>query len=417
MIDLYACCSYLTSAQIADLKKIADQEPYRGGIFNPNKISGSTLATTLEVELDSDFPLSFRTEKKLGKTLEHLGGAFYLLDPSAVLVSHFLGYEPDEIVLDLCAAPGGKTISYALLHPDSLIVSNDRSFSRTKELISNLERLGIANVIVTCHDPKFFLDNFSGFFDRVILDAPCSGSGMYRKEKTVGADWSLDKVERCSQLQQQLIKIAAELLKPGGYLSYSTCSFSMQEDEKIVEYLLEQRGDFSLISLPQNPGFYRSYLQETIHLFPSLYRGEGHFIALLKKDDHLPSKSHRFFTKSPRFGLSSQVQRGQTYLLLKLFKEIPDLAALRPGIPLSDNSCKAAYSHALSHHLDDFSSVVNLSRPAAMQYLMGMELRTDLADAELALVRSSGLSLGWCKISQRRIKNFFPKGLRTAIIY
>ena len=154
-----------------------------------------------------------------------------------------------KVILDACASPGGKTIKLALENPDSLIISNEISFSRYKVLKENIERMGLKNVIATNHSLDFFLNDFKNYFDIVILDAPCSGSGMYRKQKEVLLDWSMDKVYRLSKLQKELIDIAANLITPSGQLIYSTCSFSKEEDEDVKDYFLNKHQNFSSIKV------------------------------------------------------------------------------------------------------------------------------------------------------------------------
>lgn len=415
MIDFSSCCPYLTTAERRELTALDELPPNRGGVVNPVRISLDQLTARSDCRPAFYHPFGFLTGQRLGRTLEHAGGAFYLMDPSALVVSGLMGSAPQEVVLDLCAAPGGKTIAYALLHPDSLIVANDQSFARAKELTANIERLGLANVIATCHPAEYFQLDFGGFFDRVILDAPCSGSGMFRKEPAVAADWSLRKVKRLAGVQKSLIETAFELLAPGGRLSYSTCSFSLEEDEEVVEHLLNLKGGCSLVELPNDDRFYQVGGRVGIHLFPHRYPGEGHYLALLQKDSAAPSKTARASAEQ-RYGLPLIKFNSCEYLLRQPFPgSLEKLRPFRPGIPISDAGGKGPLSHHLARFLIAYPTAVDLSRQEAVSYMAGNELPVEQPDASLALVRCGSLSLGWAKIARGRLKNYLPKGLRQTL--
>ena len=165
MIDFKKLCPYLSEEDINKLEESRNFPPYKGAIYNPNKLDMEDFQKLHNIEVDKDDKYLFRFLDPLGKTVEHFGGAFYIMDPSATLISRFLNPEINEIVIDLCAAPGGKTISYAIKNPNSLIISNDISSTRVNQLKQNVERMGLTNVIITNHEPSFFLKNFQNFFD------------------------------------------------------------------------------------------------------------------------------------------------------------------------------------------------------------------------------------------------------------
>ncbi|MDR0831832.1 MAG: RsmB/NOP family class I SAM-dependent RNA methyltransferase, partial [Bacillales bacterium] len=208
----------------------------------------------------------FYLEKdELGKSVFHLAGYYYIQDLSAQMVVHNLNIQENDYVLDMCASPGGKTIqanNYA-----SLIIANEINRTRAITLKQNIERIGVKNVIVLNNNINDLLNKFTSFFDKVILDAPCSGEAMIRKSPEMRDDWSLEKIKRLNIIQKELIIQAYQMVKDGGYISYSTCSFELTENEDIVQHLLDNTA-CELIN------------QKTY--FPFEFSGEGQFIALIK---------------------------------------------------------------------------------------------------------------------------------------
>ena len=182
----------------------------------------------------------FNYEKyPLGKSPFFSCGLYYIQEPSAMLVTHFLNIQKDDYILDMCAAPGGKTCAAASqLSEDGLMIANDIVPLRAKILSENVERFGLKNTIVTNCDPLVFENQLKGFFDKIILDAPCSGEGMFRKSDAAIETWSLEKVHECAHIQRQLLDAAMNLLKPEGQLIYSTCTYNTIENEEQIQYLL-----------------------------------------------------------------------------------------------------------------------------------------------------------------------------------
>lgn len=183
-------------------------------------------------------------------------GLYYLQEPSAMTPAACLPVEPGETVLDLCAAPGGKATALgAALCGEGLLIANDISASRTKALLRNLELFGISNSFVTNETPGHLAEKFPGFFHKILLDAPCSGEGMFRKEEALAKDWTPKKSSELASIQRELILQAADMLRPGGLLLYSTCTFAPEEDEGTIDFLLEKRTDMKLLPLPEYEGF------------------------------------------------------------------------------------------------------------------------------------------------------------------
>lgn len=224
----------------------------------------------------------------------YAAGVYYLQEPSAMTPASRLPVTPGERVLDLCAAPGGKaTALAAALRGEGVLTANDISASRCKALLRNLELFGASNVFVTNETPERLEKAFPGYFDKILVDAPCSGEGMFRKSQEVADDWSPEKVEYFAAQQRNILKSAAAMLRPGGMLLYSTCTFAPAEDEGSVEWLLEHVPGMEIQKMEPYEGFgsgrpewigsEREELRNCVRIWPHRMNGEGHFLALLKK--------------------------------------------------------------------------------------------------------------------------------------
>lgn len=256
-------------------------------------------------------------EERLSLHPFYYGGAYYIQEPCAMAPASFLPVKPGDKVLDLCAAPGGKTTALAAkLQGQGVLIANDISISRCKALLKNMEMAGVKNALITCETPERLAERFAGYFDCVLVDAPCSGEGMFRKEPSMAAEWSPEEVRRYSDLQKEILGQAASMVRPGGYLLYSTCTYSPEEDEQVVETLL--RGDnaetFRLESLPLYPGVDEGHPrwsksgEESLRYCRRFWNhrvdGEGQFAALFKKEERPGEETggSRFSGESSRPG-------------------------------------------------------------------------------------------------------------------
>ncbi len=221
----------------------------------------------------------------LSKNPLYHAGLYYLQEPSAMTPARILLVEPGDRVLDLCAAPGGKSTELgARLKGKGLLFANDISNSRAKGLLKNLELFGISNICVASENPEKLAAAYPEYFDKILVDAPCSGEGMFRREPDMVKDWMQRGPEYYAPIQQKILGHAAAMLKPGGYLLYSTCTFSVKEDEENVRRLLDSYPDMELIPIPGFPGACGGAgLSGCLRLYPHKVRGEGHFLALLRK--------------------------------------------------------------------------------------------------------------------------------------
>lgn len=241
-----------------------------------------------------------------GKHPYYHAGLYYIQEPSAMLPGQILGAQPGEKVLDLCAAPGGKTVQIAAaMKGRGLLVSNDINAERVKALVKNIELCGVRNAIVLNESPDKLVRNFEGYFDRVIIDAPCSGEGMFRKDEAAARSWESFKCERCTQLQEPILHSADRLLKPGGTLVYSTCTFSPEEDEQMIAKFMQQHEGYELVEIPKAAGIEggrpqwadgNEAFERAARLWPHRVRGEGHFVAKLVKSG--PKRSSEVSTDS-----------------------------------------------------------------------------------------------------------------------
>lgn len=240
----------------------------------------------------------------------YFAGLYYLQEPSAMTPANRLPIEPGDKVLDLCAAPGGKATELgARLKGKGILVANDISNSRAKALQKNMELFGIGNVLVISEDPGKIQEHFAAYFDKILIDAPCSGEGMFRKEKRMIKSWEERGPESFIGIQRELLLQAARMLKPGGILLYSTCTFDPRENEEAIEFLIEKHPEFELQNITWYEGFSNGRaeftksknkeLEKAIRIWPHKMRGEGHFMALLQKRkvDNVAKNSSTFMGK------------------------------------------------------------------------------------------------------------------------
>lgn len=351
-----------------------------------------------------------KNDYDFGKSFYFDNGLFYIMDSASMMVPFLLPINDGDYVLDMCAAPGGKSIFLSLKNRNINLISNDVNFQRSHILSSNIEKIGLENVIVTCSTINTLVNYYKTTFDKIILDAPCSGSAMFRKSIDMKNDWSYAKVLKCQSEQKELIEQASTMLKPGGILVYSTCSFSYEEDEEIVLNFLKIHKDFSPINIEENSTFFRGKnLPESIHLFPNLFSGEGQFICLLKKSGNLDEKSQ----KNNNLVFKNQERIFDNLYLYNNELNLKPLTIIRKGLLKSTFKGNIEIpSFHYAHYLDNKNSIV-LNDIEAKKYLHGEELEkeTNLPNGYY-VVSYEGLNLGYVHLVQKKLKNLYPKGLR-----
>jgi len=270
---------------------------------NRLKITPEELSRLIGQELESVpwcedgfyLPESFRA----GKSPLYHAGLYYIQEPSAMSAAEALGVKPGDRVLDLCAAPGGKSTQLAgKLGGSGLLVCNDISRSRLKALVKNLELAGVTNALVCCEEPRKLVGAFPEFFDKILIDAPCSGEGMFRKDRDVLKAYTPQKPSYFAQITKDILQHAAQMLAPGGRILFSTCTFNKLENEAAIEEFLTNNADFRItkIAMHGSEGFsagFGKFGEDVRRLFPHKVRGEGHFLALLQKDGQANHSEHR----------------------------------------------------------------------------------------------------------------------------
>lgn len=385
-----------------------------------------------------------------GKHPYHEMGLYYIQEPSAMSAAALLAPKPGMRVLDLCAAPGGKSTQLATYLGDSgLLVSNEINTQRSRILSQNIERMGIKNAIVTNEDSFVLASHFPGFFNAIQVDAPCSGEGMFRKLPEAIEQWSIENVAICAARQKEILDNAAVMLKPGGVIVYSTCTFSKEENEDVIEYFLERHPDFTL--------------EEMERFWPHKVDGEGHFVAKLvrrgcvdtdlkadrktkknknsknRKNETKPALTKEnmkllseFLDETISEDMAAWIKNSrlvmfgeQLYRLPDMEVDIKGLKVQRAGLHIGEfkkQRFEPSHSLALALKLSEAKNVVKLTwdDPQTTGFFNGQSVMlSDEQTAECkkgwALVCVDGYTAGWGKVNGTQVKNHYPKGLRNKI--
>lgn len=409
----------------------------------------------------------FYYDEKIDKPSKHpyyYAGLYYIQEPSAMTPANVLPVCKHDKVLDLCAAPGGKSTELgAKLNGTGLLVSNDISASRAKALLKNIELFGIGNALVISEAPHKLKERFFEYFDKILIDAPCSGEGMFRKSTSMITAWSDDKNESFAKLQREITGYAVDMLKPGGKLVYSTCTFSPMENEQTIEYMLSLDERLSLCEFDSWEEFDEGHpewgttdnsdLKKCVRLWPHRLEGEGHFVCLVKKgnaadkraDDErrkddastndgnahvyekgsykirasrLPDEITEFFKGFHcAFDFSRmEISQDKLYYIPECFPEVKGLRILRCGLYVGEIKKKRfepSQAFAMSLSGDDYTNTVNLSCDdiRVTKYLKGETIEAEGKNG-WALVLVDGYPLGWGKLGNGVLKNKYLPGWR-----
>ncbi len=280
----------LLQDEFDDFVKSYDNSPVKSFFVNNNKISNKDFENICEWDITPRYNgYKLNQEFKVGKSIEHHAGLMYMQELSAMMPVGFLPLQGQELVLDMCASPGGKSIQLANRLIDGMLVSNEVVKSRSQVLQSNIERMGIRNVCVTNNEPNELSKCFNGVFDAILVDAPCSGEGMFRKDQEAILNWSQEHVDACAKRQLNILHEADKMLKQDGYLLYSTCTFSLEENEKVVKTFATTY-NYTILPLSCEGATKGVKLDScntdnTLRFYPHKFSGEGQFVALLQKND------------------------------------------------------------------------------------------------------------------------------------
>lgn len=382
----------------------------------------------------------------------YFAGLYYLQEPSAMTPADRLPIEPGDKVLDVCAAPGGKATELgARLKGEGVLIANDISSSRAKGLLKNLELFGIGNMMVLSEEPGKLTDYFHEYFDKILIDAPCSGEGMFRKDKKMVRAWEEHGPEFFSKLQRSIITQAAEMLKPGGMLLYSTCTFDPSENEQTIEYLLSEYPEFEICRMEDYEGFADGMpevsgtkdpdLKKTVRIFPHKMQGEGHYLALLRKGKaeekqvsarelkgnprkkKLPEELEAFF-RDVDWELDASrldIHGERVYYMPEGLPDLKGVRFLRSGLLLGElkkNRFEPSQALAMCLRREEYKKILNLplADERVVKYLKGDTLDVeDLADRKAKgwyLVCVDGYPLGFGKLSNQTLKNKYLPGWR-----
>lgn len=391
----------------------------------------------------------FSESDKPAKHPYYFAGLYYIQEPSAMTPANVLPVEEGDVVFDMCAAPGGKSTELgAKLNHTGLLITNDISNSRAKALLKNVEVFGIPNLCVLSEDPKKIAGRFTSFFDKILIDAPCSGEGMFRKDNKLIKSWEKNGPEFYSRIQQDIILLGADMLKPGGKMLYSTCTFSKMEDEETIRHLLKNRPEMHLIDIKEYSGFskgiidneedIRLQLDKTVRIFPHKMQGEGHFLALLEKSADAVSEYHAKRRPS-NAKLPAELTEFLSHLRLPLKKEdlfirdnkvyavSPDMPEesgmriMRNGLLLGEvkkNRFEPSQALAMVLKISEYDKTISLpvEDERVVKYLKGETI--DLEDYAETITEGwnlfcvDGYPLGWGKFHGSSLKNKYLAGWR-----
>lgn len=423
-----------------------EKEEYKALRFNPLRGEAENFLEATPFNLSrvlwEENGYYYGVEDKPGKHPYHDAGVYYIQEPSAMAPVHFLNPKPGEKILDLCASPGGKSTQIASkMGGNGLLVSNEIHPQRARILSENMERMGISNGIVLNETPQRLAERFEAFFDKILVDAPCSGEGMFRKNDEAQCEWSTANVELCASRQDEILDRAAIMLKDGGTIVFSTCTFSEEENEGSIRRFLDRHPEFCVQKVSAFEGMEQN--EFGVRLWPHKIKGEGHFFSVLKKSGEIWTEEENSYKLQKGQGVKQYpefmefcVENGldecerldfmggtyitfgeQLYLLPKDAPNLDKLKVLRPGLHVATiKKGRVEPAHALSHILkpDDFKNVISLEADSLeiRQYLNGQTLNvTGNKGWNLICVNSYGLGFG--KLSGGILKNHYPKGLRS----
>lgn len=400
--------------------------------INESRVNMDTFLNNTDIKYTPINNISngfYYDDSKIGSTIEHHAGILYSQDPSAMEPVNTFSklLNGSEIVLDLCSAPGGKSSQLAniLSKNGGFLVSNEPNQARNKILVSNIERMGYTNVLVTKMLPEELATYYNSYFDAIVVDAPCSGEGMFRKYPESINEWSLNNIQMCHDRQIDILNSAISMLKPGGYLLYSTCTYAQEEDEEIAKYLSNQ--GFTIHELTSPLG---------IKCYPHKQKGEGQYYCIFVKNGELSFKNN--YVKPCFNKLSNNMKKQVIDLVGHVFTDYPvDFYNINDRIIILPNEYIKIPAHNIAlagviagefvknrfiphHHLFHaygqlFDNKIDLTsnKDILYKYLHGEEITYNNISNGYGVITYMGAPVGGFKASNGRLKNHYPKGLRN----
>lgn len=428
------------------LSAFEKEEAYVGIRLNPKKENTNKMFDGLVSKEDKipwcDYGFYVDKKKINGNHPYHMAGMCYFQEPSAMSCVEAINIEEDDFVLDLCAAPGGKaTQAGAKLSDKGLLVANEIIPKRAAVLAENTERFGLRNTIVTNESPDRLCEKFEEFFDKIIVDAPCSGEGMFIKEPQAVTEWSVNHTKTCAVRQKHIMNCAYKMLRKGGYIAYSTCTFAPCENEGVIDYMLSEYKDLSIAEtgldmVSDGNGTWAETdkdMSETKRIFPHINKGEGHFIAVLHKSGECGERkitsfktetdtknAVKLFKEFEKSALNTDFDGafklfGDNLYLVPHGINTDKIKLVRGGLHLGiikKNRFEPSHALALALKYDDFKNKISFSADDTelKKYLRGETLNCDLNGYTAVVVERN--PVGWAKGSCGVLKNHFPKHLR-----
>ena len=378
-----------------------------------------------------------------GKTIYHDSGLYYIQDASAMAVVELMDIKPHEKVLDLCASPGGKSTQISeKLKNTGLLVSNEIVPSRAKTLSFNIERMGITNAIVLNESVEKISDKFPKYFDKVLVDAPCSGEGMFRKNHEAINEWEKTDIYSCAKRQLDILEKASICVKSGGTLAYSTCTFNIEENEHVIAKFLTHHPDFYIANNDKSHFFssgidIRQYYKDIdidttkcVRLFPHIQECEGHFICIMKRKEigeieyknektNINNKTRDVVKKWFKDNNMSvdidniSIINDNIYQNPEFTINVKTLKFLRYGLHLGQIiKDRFEPSHSLALAIKNPQNVINIDKSQLEKYLHGDVLNCENNNNGWYIISYENIPIGWGKNVNGTIKNYYPKGLR-----
>lgn len=410
-----------------------NKKMYQGLRINTKKICKEKFIQSFPyIEQPTPFcENGFYISKSLGNHPYHICGLYYLQEPSAMAVVEALDVQEEDIVLDLCAAPGGKSSQIASKLKSGFLISNEIDSKRAQILLSNMERMGTVHMAITNSTPEKICTAFPSCFDKIVVDAPCSGEGMMKKHTLARQEWSYENILFCAKRQKEILKQAYKALKKDGILVYSTCTYAKEENEDVISWFLNEYSDCELVDIQSSygrSGLKTEGLQESYvrRIFP-MDQGEGHFIAKIRKTQgekkHLPVLKNQKIDKNTMTFFNEQLHtlyshyhmvEGNVYAMDRDFVDFKNIKVLRQGLfcgTVLKNRFEPSHAFYMNEDISRLKKVVNVSFEQMNAFMHGLSLSYP-CDKGFTGICFEGYPFGFGKSDGITIKNKIPKGLR-----
>ncbi len=420
---------------ITDITQYIGTPAFCGVRVNPIKYNTEKFHKNAPFEIEKckfyKYGYYVSDEQKTGNHPLHFGGAYYVQEPSAMSALTALKVSENDAVLDMCAAPGSK--STAIAAECRLLVANEINTARCQTLIGNIERLGISNAMVLNSDSEAVGNAFIGYFDKVLVDSPCSGEGMFRKHPSVLDEWTVDLVKMCAKRSLEVLTNASKTLKAGGRLVYSTCTYNLEENEKTILEFLKNNPDFKVVDTGLDFGSEGLLGLNLARRITIADGGEGHFVCALERVGTPPFKKIKPFKLRYNFdvicdfakGTPKFLENGEKFGLLQFgdsfyavqdgMPDVSGVRVMRVGVKLGtlvSKTLKPDHHFFMSAHPDCLKSFVEVSEADAFDFYKGQTLSVDPSLRGYTAVMFDGVCIGFGKAVGGTLKNHLPKGLR-----